>query len=198
MHEIDNMANEITEINRVCEIERHVLELTLSGARLPSPVFRKPFRQYFFFDFARCFNPHLIRICNNISKQTETLIYYFVMINPSPRDYYYRHFGRFGLFSFAADEHAERAWDCFKLDPGHSPADALAYITNEFIILADDAKWVLQGSRQENAMVLGSQIPIDSTAITSGACIAFDLHSALNDFLKRDRYFSEQMHKNYK
>ncbi len=108
-----HMPKEIREIERFREVERRVLDLTLAEAKLPDLVFRKPFAHYLFLDFDRCFNPNLISLSNRICQLTNTSNYYFFLANPSPHAYYYRHFSRFGLFSFVADEDAERAWDDF-------------------------------------------------------------------------------------
>lgn len=83
----------------------------------------------------------------------ENPVYY--TIDPSPEDYFYKHFKRYSVFEFTADTSDEELNGLLMKDPGNSPADALAIRSDVIGIYSNSNDWAILAFKHSELVIAG-------------------------------------------
>ena len=81
----------------------------------------------------------------------------YIVLRPDPVHYYFRHFRRFPVLVFGAEDTPGTYWDGLNADPGGSPADSVGSNWYECVILPESRRWfvhALQSSEDNGGHLL--------------------------------------------
>jgi hypothetical protein len=70
-----------------------------------------------------------------------------VVINPDPFSYFHMHFGKYPGFIVEARHTNEDFFDILMMDPGDSPADAIGFYSEQYVVLPPSGEWFCYADR---------------------------------------------------
>jgi hypothetical protein len=98
------------------------------------------------------------------------------VLKPDPIEYYYKHFGKYPLFTFGKEDTGADFIAAINEDPGDSPADAIIHNSVVIVVHSESCRWLLYGDRDFEIALIASA--------------DFDAASAVQSSLGAERLFS--------
>ena len=117
--------------------------------------FNENFKYFLAFEFEYIFHELFFEELKYFLKQMGSHSVVFYTIDPSPEEYFYRHFEKYSIFeisTFATDEDLSQI---MTKDPGGSPADTICVGSNEVCWFSDSDDWAILGSREWEIAIIG-------------------------------------------
>jgi len=174
---------------------------TSKGAVLPAQAFQDRYRSFYLFDFDEIFTSSLWHLVEVLKKTFGDKSVAMLVHDPSPINYYYRHFRKYGALQFERDdtyvdfEHEVRAI------PNGSRADALFHIANVLSFNGTSQEWGIWAERAVGVGIVATTTKINLDGIGP---TWFSVDEALNELIalnfKEQRVpegFSRQFRQNY-
>jgi hypothetical protein len=157
--------------------------------RLPDQVFEKEFQRYYLIDFDEIYTRAFFGRILKMNAQFGGGPFYFSVIDPDPRHYFFQLFGKYSLLRIEPADSADEFIRKLGEDPGGSPADAILHNSNIVAFFPLSGVWAVYGDRQLGVAIV---------ALASGASMLdfgsfypterlFSVEEAIND-LMHDAY----------
>lgn len=70
-----------------------------------------------------------------------------IVLNPDPFSYFHFHFGKYSGFIVKADNSEDDFADILMTDPGDSPADAIGFYSEQYVVLPIVGEWFMYADR---------------------------------------------------
>ncbi|MEZ0604788.1 hypothetical protein ACAX43_21890 [Paraburkholderia sp. IW21] len=70
-----------------------------------------------------------------------------IVLNPDPFSYFHFHFGKYPGFVVKADNSEDDFADILMTDPGDSPADAIGFYSEQYVVLPIVGEWFMYADR---------------------------------------------------
>ena len=146
----------------------------LTAERLPAQIFRAQYDRFRFLEFDRFANPEFLALLRRLMEASLDSKTNFVVLEPDPETYFYRHFDCFGALEIPVHE----SWDRYRAEmqngPPSSPADSLA--GNSFVLawFPPSLRWLIWGERSPEIMVLAYSRGFDGPSEQSIAQTGID------------------------
>jgi len=70
-----------------------------------------------------------------------------IVLNPDPFNYFHFHFGRYSGFIVTADHDDDAFFEILMRDPGNSPADAIGFYSEQYVVLPIVGDWFMYADR---------------------------------------------------
>lgn len=70
-----------------------------------------------------------------------------IVLNPDPFNYFHFHFGKYPGFIVAAHHSDSNFFEILMMDPGDSPADAIGFYSEEYVVLPISGEWFMYADR---------------------------------------------------
>lgn len=154
--------------------------------RLPKQVFKEEFSEFRFIDldelFTESFFNKLLAFLLLIGER-EFVLY---VLDPDPEGYFYKHFHQYSVLEFSAEINSAKDYtESLLTDPGDSPADAIRYNSNVFVLFSPSLRWAIYGERDiELGIAAFTEAGLAESFVDSyGSDRIFDSQSAVNELL---------------
>jgi hypothetical protein len=141
------MIKYIEDIAEYNLIYSHSAELVVQGASLPDYVFGHRFQWIRIVDYNRILTKDFISILLKFARLNFSKMVWYVMLEPHPKEFYYRNFKRFGVLGFDVNESAEDIYSSFWEAPNDNWGDSLLITNTKFILFAEGCGWCIWGER---------------------------------------------------
>lgn len=140
------------------EFEKHKLRF-LSLFRESLDFGKNPFglnfKYYLAFEFDFIYHNHFFEGIKCFMSKIECGKIIFYTIEPSPEEYFYKHFQKFSVFEIGIDHSNEDLNQIMMRDPGKNSADALAITSDVIAWFSNSNNWAIIGSRDWEIAILG-------------------------------------------
>jgi hypothetical protein len=160
--------------------------------QFPLSLFSKPPFSQAFVDYGYITSEELFGILTALCNIEDEGGFTFVMTKPDPVKYFLKHFNSLPAASFSRNDGYSAFAEFVTRDPGSSPADAIAYRSDEVMIASDTLSFVVYGSRAfDLATIATLRRPVDfwDNPIFPKSAILMDYDMAY-DHLRRLSNFS--------
>jgi len=122
----------------------------------PRSIFQTPPASLAFLDYGHVTSRELFERLVDLCKVNDERGFVFMMTAPDPVNYFQKNFGWLPAASFSCEDQVSAFTEFVTRDPGGSPADAIAYRSDEIMAISDGAAVALYGRRDREIAVLGS------------------------------------------
>lgn len=73
-----------------------------------------------------------------------------IVLNPDPFSYFHFHFGKYPGFIVKAHHNDDDFFEILMMDPGDSPADAIGFYSEQYVVLPISGEWFMFADRAWN------------------------------------------------
>ncbi|MFL9899121.1 hypothetical protein PQR75_05835 [Paraburkholderia fungorum] len=70
-----------------------------------------------------------------------------IVLNPDPFNYFHFHFGKYPGFIVEAHHNDDAFFEILMMDPGDSPADAIGFYSEQYVVLSIVGDWFMYADR---------------------------------------------------
>ena len=137
-------------ITRRSDFERELQkidQLVDRSAVLPDQVFVRRPSAFHIIDFDQMWSEDFFQDIQRLAKRAGDASFTFAVLRPDPDTYYHAEFGKFPVLRFSDVDPAQRYIDELHMDPGDSPADAIAYHAEVILVYPTSERWAIYGDR---------------------------------------------------
>ena len=122
---------------------------------LPAMLFKDEIGDYLAFEFEQIFGKCFFSGIVNYSIKTNNHSIVFYILEPSPNDYFFKHFAKYSVFKIDNSTSYEEFEDILSNDPGESKADAIVYNSDVILVMPESRDWIVYGSRNWEIAIIG-------------------------------------------
>ena len=140
------------------EFEKYRLRfmaLFREGIAFEQNPFNLYFKHYLAFEFDFIYHELFFEGIKSFLSKIENISLTFYTIEPSPKEYFFKHFQKYSVFEIGVDKSDEELSNIMMKDPGNSPADAFAINSNYIAIFSSSDQWAISGSRDWEIAIVG-------------------------------------------
>lgn len=148
------MTDFVTDKEEFVKYKSRFFQLFVNDDFENNPFF-SDFKYFLSFEFDFIHNKSFFEGLKNFLKSIGYKTVTFYTIDPSPEDYFYKHFNKFSVFEININAPDKELNDIMMKDPGNSSADALAINSNEISWFSNSNEWAIIGSRDWEIAVVG-------------------------------------------
>ncbi len=117
--------------------------------------FQDKYDQFLAFEFDFIFEQILfdpiIKLTNRLKKNR----LFFYTIEPSPTEYFFKHFKKYNSFEFSVKSDYADVADIISKNPGFSPADSILFNSRKVALFSESDDWAILGLRDWEMAVIG-------------------------------------------
>jgi hypothetical protein len=101
------------------------------------------------FDSCELCTPQFFELLTRLMAWSSDNECHYLVSNPDPFDYFYRHFRKYPLLEIKSGDSADSFLTAMSEDPGESPADAVGINWREYVVVTATKKWCIKGIRDD-------------------------------------------------
>ncbi len=109
-------------------------KLFREGVRLPEYVFLDHYELFRVAHSSSALESEFYDLMLDFSKILDINEVVFMMVDPDPSEYYYSHFGKYGVITFDCNDTGKDIKNLLVEAPPESPVDAMTYIVSQFAL----------------------------------------------------------------
>jgi len=99
------------------------------------------------FDSANIATQVFLHLIRDITGFKGTGKFAVIVLNPDPFSYFHFHFGKYPAFIVDARHSDDDLFDILMKDPGDSPADAIGFYSEQYVVLPISGEWFMYADR---------------------------------------------------
>lgn len=99
------------------------------------------------FDSSNIGTQVFLNLIRDIASFKGTGEFSLIVLNPDPFDYFHFHFGKYPGFIVEAHHDDNDFFEILMMDPGDSPADAIGFYSEQYVVLPISGEWFMYADR---------------------------------------------------
>lgn len=152
------MAEKVSSPERFSRLLERRKKLFREGVRLPEYVFMDHYELFRVADYNAGLLAEFYDLMLEFSRQLKISEMVFIMVDPDPSEYYYSHFGKYGVITIDCNNDAgEDIINLLLEGPPESDADIMLSLINQFSLFPltpEDPDWCVWGDRDGEATIV--------------------------------------------
>lgn len=137
------------------EIYKAMLLERFTNADFQDNPFNDRYKYFIGFEFDFIFHESFFNGLKNFLIEIGDSLVIFYTIDPSPEEYFYRHFKKYSVFKISNLASNKELTNILTKDPGDSPADDLCTNSNEIAWFSNSKECAIIGSRDWEIAIVG-------------------------------------------
>ncbi len=129
--------------------------------QLPDKVFRKNLNLFVFMNFYKLFLDDFFTRLTKFLKLINEASFSTTMLEPHPSEYYFKEFGRYGIFVSDVIDTPDMYDSALDEDPGDSPADTMFVRADIILMHGCLGRWAIYGDRDYDITVCAFEFEKD-------------------------------------
>ncbi|MFN0140397.1 MAG: hypothetical protein ACKVQW_09985 [Pyrinomonadaceae bacterium] len=176
------LITETESFDGLCEVAGKIFDLDRS---LPESVFRSNFKRFVFLDVDELFTDGFFLSMNTFVQKSSTPIWYFLMIDPDPKEYF-ANSQKYPALEITPRTPVSEYWVAFSEDSSPEAGDAIFYLgTSKILLFSRSCEWGILMDRNFEMGVAGFENPHTMSKFNEafGYENLFSVQAAIDTFL---------------
>ena len=149
------MLNFIDNKSDFREVKSNLFEIFNEKLEIENNPFNNNFKTFIAFEFDFIWNKLFFESLQIFLKRINIESSFFYTINPSPEQYFYKHFNKFNIIQISVNNTNEELNEIMLKNPGDSPADAIEINSDDIAWFSNSKDWAIIGSRDLEIAIVG-------------------------------------------